>query len=102
MDAPIQFLHDLVAIDSVNPDLVPGCAGEAAVAQYIAETLSRAGLDVRLQEVVPGRPNVIARARGTCGGRTLILNLPGSPKAVRECLGFLAPALRECLKHLAE
>ena len=41
MDTPIQFLHDLVAIDSVNPDLVAGGAGEAAVAQYIAETLSR-------------------------------------------------------------
>jgi acetylornithine deacetylase len=74
MDAPIQFLHDLVAIDSVNPDLVPGGAGEAAIAHYIAETLSRAGLEVRLQEVVPGRPNVIARARGTGGGPTLILN----------------------------
>lgn len=74
MDASLQFLHDLVAIDSINPDLVPGGAGEAAVAQYIAETLSRAGLDVRLQEVVPGRPNVVARAHGTGGGQTLILN----------------------------
>lgn len=74
MDTSLQFLHDLVAIDSVNPDLVPGGAGEAAVAQYIAETLSRAGLDVRLQTVVPGRPNVVAYARGSGGGRTLILN----------------------------
>jgi acetylornithine deacetylase len=44
MDTPIQFLYDLVAIDSVNPDLVPGGAGESAVAQYIAETLSRASM----------------------------------------------------------
>lgn len=74
MHASTQFLHVLVAIDSVNPDLVPDGAGESAVAQYIAETLSRTGLDVRLQEVVPGRPNVIVRARGTGGGPTLILN----------------------------
>lgn len=74
MDRTIQFLHDMTAIDSVNPDLVPGGAGEQAVATYIAETLSRAGLSVQLQEVVPGRPNVIATAKGNGGGKALILN----------------------------
>jgi acetylornithine deacetylase len=74
MDAVTQLLADLVAIDSVNPDLVPGGAGEGAVARYIADWLSAAGLDVRLDEVRPGRPNVVAVARGTGGGRTLLLN----------------------------
>lgn len=34
-------------------------------------------------------------SRGVCGivGKTLIINLPGSPKAVRECLDVILPAL---------
>jgi len=34
-------------------------------------------------------------SRGVCGiiGKTLVINLPGSPKAVRECLDAILPAL---------
>ena len=63
----------LIACDSTNPDLSPGGAGEAAVAALIAERLRSAGLEVSLEEVAPGRPNVIGRLRGTGGGRTLML-----------------------------
>ena len=33
-------------------------------------------------------------------GRCLIVNLPGKPAAVRECLEVLAPAIREGVAHL--
>lgn len=69
-----ELVAQLVAIDSVNPDLVPGGSGEHAIATVVAGWLDRAGLDVTLDEVVPGRPNVIAVARGTGGGRSLMLN----------------------------
>lgn len=69
-----QLLADLVAIDSTNPNLVPGAAGEGAIAHFIAGWLAEAGLEVSLDEVVPGRPNVIGVARGRGGGRTLLLN----------------------------
>jgi acetylornithine deacetylase len=74
MDAVTSLLSDLVAIDSVNPDLVAGGAGEGAIARFIADWLAGAGLEVHLDEVRPGRPNVIAIARGTGGGRSLLLN----------------------------
>ncbi len=74
MDKITRLLADLVAIDSINPDLVPGGAGEGAIAQFIADWLVDAGLDVHLDEVKPGRPNVIAIARGTGGGKTLMFN----------------------------
>ncbi|HWQ15032.1 MAG TPA: ArgE/DapE family deacylase [Roseiflexaceae bacterium] len=74
MDAVTHLLADLVAIDSVNPDLVPGGAGEGEVARFIAGWLRAAGLEAHLDEVRPGRPNVVAVARGTGGGRTLLLN----------------------------
>jgi len=68
------LLSDLVAINSINPDLVPGAPGEAALAHYIANWLERAGLEVQLDPSIPERPNVVGIARGTGGGKTLLLN----------------------------
>ncbi|HQZ55187.1 MAG TPA: M20/M25/M40 family metallo-hydrolase [Thermoflexales bacterium] len=70
----LSLLSQLVAIDSVNPDLVPGGAGEGAIARFIADWAEKAGLETHLEEAAPGRPNVIAIARGTGGGRSLMLN----------------------------
>ena len=36
---------------------------------------------------------MLSRAASVIRGKTLIINLPGSPKAVNECLGFLVPNL---------
>src|SRR5947199_5727941 len=74
MSDVIDLLRRLVAVDSVNPELVPGRAGEGAIAQVVGEWLHRAGLEVKLEEVVPGPPNVIAVARGTGDGQSLVLN----------------------------
>ena len=49
-----------------------------------------------------GTPLAYLLATRRFRGRSLVVNLPGSPKAVRECLAILAPAIRECLKHLRE
>jgi len=64
----------LVRIDSVNPALIAGAAGEAEVAAFVAGWLEQAGLEVEVVEPVPGRPSVVAIARGTGGGRALLLN----------------------------
>jgi acetylornithine deacetylase len=63
----------LVAIDSVNPSLVPGGAGEGEIAAYIAGWAAEHGLEAELVEAAPGRPSVVVRARGNGGGRTLLL-----------------------------
>ena len=68
------LVADLVAIDSVNPELVPGGAGEMEIARFIAGWLEAAGVEARIDEVAPGRANVIGVARGSGGGRTLLLN----------------------------
>ncbi|HEY8647369.1 MAG TPA: hypothetical protein VIL77_15980 [Gaiellaceae bacterium] len=64
----------LVRIDSVNPALIVGAAGEREIADFVVDWLTRADLDVEVVEPVPGRPSVIAVARGTGGGRSLLLN----------------------------
>jgi acetylornithine deacetylase len=70
----VELVKGLVEIDSINPDLIPGAAGEAELAGYVADWAERAGLDVEVEEAAPGRPNVIATARGSGGGRALLLN----------------------------
>lgn len=73
MDPAIKLLRDLVAINSVNPTLVPGAAGEGEIATTIAHHLRHLGLDVQLQEVAPGRPNVVGVFEGRERGRSLML-----------------------------
>jgi acetylornithine deacetylase len=63
----------LVAIDSVNPALVPGGAGEGEIARFVREWARDAGLEADVLEATAGRPSVLVRARGTGGGRTLLL-----------------------------
>ena len=69
----LALLSRLVAIDSVNPALVPGAAGEREIAAFVAGWAREAGLEVETLEGTPGRPSVVVRARGRGGGRTLLL-----------------------------
>ena len=73
MDSTIRLLRDLIAIDSVNPSLVPGGAGEQNVAHRVADELLSFGLDVAITEVTPGRPNVVGVLEGKEPGRSLML-----------------------------
>ncbi len=68
------LLGDLVRIDARNPWLIPGGPGEGAIAGHIVARLRPLGIDVTVEEVAQGRPNVIARVRGTGGGRSVVLN----------------------------
>jgi acetylornithine deacetylase len=72
MDPAIRLLRDLVTIDSVNPTLVPGAAGEAAIADAIAREMRGFGLDVDVQDAAEGRPNVVGVLEGRAKGRTLM------------------------------
>ncbi len=73
-ESAIELLRRLVAINSINPSLVPGAPGELEAAQYLAEVCRTAGLVVTTQSVAPDRINVIARLPGRGRGRTLLLN----------------------------
>ena len=72
MDKALALLKQLVAVDSVNPSLVPGAAGEAAVARTIAEAMRGMGLTVETQDAAPGRPNVVGTLDGRAPGRSLM------------------------------
>ncbi|MGH3022043.1 MAG: M20/M25/M40 family metallo-hydrolase [Gaiellaceae bacterium] len=70
----VELLSALVRIDSVNPVLVPGGAGEEEIARFVAGWLEEAGLEAEVEEVAPGRFNAVGIARGSGGGQTLLLN----------------------------
>lgn len=59
----VELAQALVRIPSVNPHGDPGTdgVGEGRIAGWLAEFLKRIGAEVELREVLPGRPNVVAR-----------------------------------------
>lgn len=67
-----QTLADIVSINSVNPAYQNG-PGEAELANWIYEHFRQRGIDVWMQEVFPGRSNVVARLPGKSASRRLIL-----------------------------
>jgi acetylornithine deacetylase len=64
-----QLLQDLVRLPSVNP---PG--NEALVANYVIDWAKREGLEVKLDQVMPGRPNVYLTLKGNEEGPRLLFN----------------------------
>lgn len=68
-DLTQKLLRDLVAIESVNPTLVPGARGELAASEFLCSFLLRQGIAAELEEAAPGRPNVVALL--TPGGETV-------------------------------
>jgi acetylornithine deacetylase len=66
-----ELAASLVEAESINPSLGAG-SGEAAAAEVVAGWARAAGLEVELEEVLPGRPNVVVTSRGA--GPTLLLN----------------------------
>jgi acetylornithine deacetylase len=67
------LVSSLVAIDSVNPSLVPRGAGETRIADFVEQWARDSGLPAERLEATPGRPSVLVHAKGRGGGRTLML-----------------------------
>lgn len=77
-----DVLRDLVRIDSVNPRLVPGAAGEAAIAAHLAALLRGWGFSVWEDKIAPDRVNVTAVLPGTARERVSGLVLCGHTDTV--------------------
>jgi acetylornithine deacetylase len=72
----VALLSELVSIDSVNPGLAPGAAGETRIVEHLSERLQRSGFATT---VVParghdGRPSLVAVAPAPADGPTVVLN----------------------------
>jgi acetylornithine deacetylase len=73
-DDASTLVSELVRIESVTPWLIPDGSGERDVAEFMMSWLADLAVDVKLDEIEPGRVNLVARLAGTGGGPTLCLN----------------------------
>ena len=75
-DAAVALLSDLVAIDSVNPGLVDGAAGEPAIVAFLANRLRANGFTVTIvsAEGHADRPSLLAVGPGPADATTVVLN----------------------------
>ena len=71
-DQAVELTRELVALDTVNPALVPGAPGERPAVELLATRLEPRGFEI---EIVgpPDRPSLIATHRSR-GGQSLALN----------------------------
>jgi len=78
--SPAALLGELIRIPSVNPEGEPGVnePGEARLAEYLEKFLIGLGAEAWLREVLPGRPNVVARFPSDREGKPKLLLAPHS------------------------
>jgi len=55
---------------------------------------------MRVQSFAKVPTSILSRSTAGTRGGSLIVNLPGSPRAIGECLPLVLPAIVECLDHL--
>jgi molybdopterin adenylyltransferase len=95
--------------DELKCDMVITTGGTGISPRDVTPEATRAVLEkelpgfaeiMRVQSFAKVRTAILSRAVAGTRGACLLVNLPGKPSAVRECLEILAPAIREGLAHL--
>ena len=90
-------------------DLIVTTGGTGISPRDVTPEATRAVLDkelpgfgeaMRMMTFAKVRTSILSRGTAGVRGRTLIVNLPGKPTAIAECLEVLAEAIREALEHL--
>ncbi len=95
--------------DAAHCDLIVTTGGTGISPRDVTPEATRVVLEkelpgfgeaMRMASLAKVQTAILSRATAGTRGRSLIVNLPGKPSAVRECLEILAPAIREGVAHL--
>jgi molybdopterin adenylyltransferase len=95
--------------DELKCDLIVTTGGTGISARDVTPEATKTILEkelpgfgeiMRAQSFAKIKTAILSRAVAGVRGKSLIVNLPGKPTAVRECLEILSPAIREGLAHL--
>jgi molybdopterin adenylyltransferase len=104
-----QTLRRLCDDEACNLIITTGGTGPAvrdvtpeATRAVIERELPGFGEIMRVRSFDFVKTAILSRSTAGTRGRTLIVNMPGNPKAIGECLPLIYPAILEALKHLSE
>src|SRR5687767_9232219 len=95
--------------DEARCDLVLTTGGTGPAPRDVTPEATRAVIErelpgfgeiMRAQSFAKVPTAILSRATAGSRGQTLIVNLPGNPRAIEECLPLLVPAIMEALRHL--
>ena len=95
--------------DTEHCELVVTTGGTGPAPRDVTPEATRAVLErelpgfgeiIRAQSFAKVPTAILSRATAGTRGRTLLVNLPGNPRAIGECLPMLIPAIREAVRHL--
>lgn len=105
IEATLRWLADVEQCPLV---LTTGGTGPAprdvtpeATRAVLERELPGFGEIMRMQSYTLVKTAILSRATAGVRARTLIINLPGRPRAIGECLPLLTPAIAEALDHIA-
>lgn len=90
---------DLI-VTSGGTGISPRDVTPEATLAVLEKQLPGFGEAMRMQSLTKVKTAILSRAVAGTRGKSLIVNLPGKPSAVRECLVILAPAMAEGMAHL--
>lgn len=96
--ADIEKCHLILTTGGTGPsprDITP-----EATRQVLDKELPGFGEVMRAHSFNKVKTAILSRAIAGIRGQSLIINLPGNPKAIQECLEPLGPAIAECLEHI--
>jgi molybdopterin adenylyltransferase len=95
--------------DCEGCDLVVTTGGTGPAPRDVTPEATRAVIErelpgfgeiMRVQSFAKVPTAILSRSTAGTRGRTLIVNLPGNPRAIGECLPLVLPAIHEALRHL--
>jgi molybdopterin adenylyltransferase len=95
--------------DDERCDLVLTTGGTGPAPRDVTPEATRAVIErelpgfgeiMRVQSFAKVPTAILSRSTAGTRGQTLILNLPGNPRAIGECLPLVLPAIFEALRHL--
>ena len=69
-----SYLSDLVAINSVNPDLSKDGQGEREISQYISSHFNKLGIESNIDTIINDRCNTTALLTGDNSSQILLMN----------------------------
>ena len=92
--------HARLILTTVGTGPAPRDVTPEATRAVLERELPGFGEVMRIQSFAKVPTAILSRATAGTRGKSLLINLPGNPKAIGECLPMLIPSIREALKHL--